>query len=854
MLGVLRWVLCCVGEGMESVQAAIQAAVRGSAWDPVRAWGILMAKAAGPDACASVGSRFPSTPGPSPRDGGGAAGSAARQLHFSPSTAPADGPLRRRRSSTGVATPASSRSDNGDGESSMRSWFSVDTPDRDSSERSGLAPRSVDRTPRSEAASMDVDWTRSLSRHGYDSPAPALPSAQPASAESLRRREAEESDLDFLLDERDAWRKISLRIGGHAPVLLSRDAARKLPPEPEPEPEPEMEPRWTPDPVVREMRAEAAQARSQGKEPSWFRQPEPELEPEEGPDRFTEEISESEAMSWMAMRVEQDQIAQLVEDTEGARAGLSLDPADDDNDADGGAGLALGDVAKAGQIKERFAQLAANYTVDSPVKDLSQKATEFKARMAQYIQPSYATAATASSKQWSMLADLRDFVWYDRYQLPTDAKTMATTIAELKAAAKLAEELGAAGMAQKHSARCRQCLEEGLRQQKEIERVEKQKQKPAPAPAPPPAPKPPKPQPQTQPQPQPPKPAPAPAPVPQPTGGPKSTGGEQEWRALKTFADGLPTAFKAHYNAPPDMPLKQMVAASPQIKTEFLPPLKKINVIKSALDKTVTSVEKCSAALAADLGSVPPAAVAVQRFLGLKIAKMILNADSEKPADSGRVDVLFRFALASLMARLCAKMQQVLPELKLLFIAELAQNCPFVGARELSDPGPGKDPAAYFEKLRWPEVAGGPNRSRDGKLRQKANDYIETMRTRSLIYLFFLLELDAHVGPVRLASPEVDGVPLLKQKLAMSGAEELWVHLARTVNLGLRNGAADRLDANGARKTFSAVPVVLKDIVEYGGWKILECYVSQPHQSCRFCAALLCNMARSVQDSFWDFG
>ena len=100
------------------------------------------------------------------------------------------------------------------------------------------------------------------------------------------------------------------------------------------------------------------------------------------------------------------------------------------------------------------------------------------------------------------------------------------------------------------------------------------------------------------------------------------------------------------------------------------------------------------------------------------------------------------------------------------------------------------------------------------------------MRTRSLIYLFFLLELDAHVGPTRLASPEVDGVPLLKQKLAMSGAEELWVHLARTVNLGLRNGAADRLDANGARKTFSAVPVVLKDIVEYGGWKILERYVS----------------------------
>ena len=88
----------------------------------------------------------------------------------------------------------------------------------------------------------------------------------------------------------------------------------------------------------------------------------------------------------------------------------------------------------------------------------------------------------------------------------------------------------------------------------------------------------------------------------------------------------------------------------------------------------------------------------------------------------------------------------------------------------------------------------------------------------------------------------------------MSGAEELWVHLARTVNLGLRNGAADRLDANGARKTFSAVPVVLKDIVEYGGWKILECYVSQPHQSCRFCAALLCNRARSVQDSFRDFG
>jgi hypothetical protein len=110
----------------------------------------------------------------------------------------------------------------------------------------------------------------------------------------------------------------------------------------------------------------------------------------------------------------------------------------------------------------------------------------------------------------------------------------------------------------------------------------------------------------------------------------------------------------------------------------------------------------------------------VQRFLAQKLAEVILQADSEKPPDSGKTDVQFRFALASLMARVCAQLQQQLPELKLIFVAILGQSCPYIGPRKMSDPA-GKDPSDYFDKMRWAETppGGQGDQSRDGKVSRR---------------------------------------------------------------------------------------------------------------------------------------
>merc|ERR1719473_2329941 len=127
-------------------------------------------------------------------------------------------------------------------------------------------------------------------------------------------------------------------------------------------------------------------------------------------------------MSWMAMRVEQDQLARLIESTkvDAASGDRSLEL--EDTPASMDLPPAPSGTSKASKLRAGFLQMEANYSRGSPVKELVDKVEQFRRRMSVYLKPSF--------------------------KLPTDVTSIEAALTDLQEIDRLAKDLDEAGMTQ----------------------------------------------------------------------------------------------------------------------------------------------------------------------------------------------------------------------------------------------------------------------------------------------------------------------------------------------------------------------------------------------------------------------
>ena len=147
------------------------------------------------------------------------------------------------------------------------------------------------------------------------------------------------------------------------------------------------------------------------------------------------------------------------------------------------------------------------------------------------------------------------------------------------------------------------------------------------------------------------------------------------------------------------------------------------------------------------------------QYTGKKLAEIVIIMDKKKPPDSGRVDVLFRLRYASVLARVCAGVYDVLPELKVrifqrryihhsltvfyychqvIIITKLSLNCPYVAPRKLVIPSDARPDCPQYQSYEKLQLTWDQEKSWEKHKQQ--------MESHCILYWFFLLECDHHLG------------------------------------------------------------------------------------------------------------
>jgi len=333
---------------------------------------------------------------------------------------------------------------------------------------------------------------------------------------------------------------------------------------------------------------------------------------------------------------------------------------------------------------------------------------------------------------------------------------------------------------------------------------------PAPPPTPPPAPSPaPVPPPVSAPPPALPPPVPPaalpPAPAPtlpavpaHPRAQPGTSAGDDEWNEQQGYDKNLWKGVVSELGLPPNATFKEKKfrATNDSLK-EIYESLTTFRDAFVKLDNNVDSIKKQSHSLIKTLkqlsnsfqqpqhGSGRHSSVLLQ-YTGKKLAEIVIGMDKKKPPDSGRVDVLFRLRYASVLARVCAGVYDVLPELKVIIITKLSLNCPYVAPRKLVIPSDARPDCPQYQSYEKLQLTWDQEKSWEKHKQQ--------MESHCILYWFFLLECDHHLGrAVREQRARADNFNTrshLQRILQMTGAEQIWVWFSRTLNLGLTNGLA----------------------------------------------------------------